>query len=166
LTAEGPPACIAEGDADHDGQLDTKLLHRIEGCDDGALCHQGVEDGLDEDEVDSPFDEEACLLEVAGMKVIEIKTAVGRIIERGGEGEGMVGRPHDPGDECTLLRLVSCNLAGASVDESHLLFQTIFGKVDAVCTKGIGLDDIGSGLDIGAVDVSDDLTLGQVEDLA
>ena len=52
---------------------------------------------------------------------------------------------------------------GGGVDGVHLVLQVVFREHDARAAEGIGADDVGAGLQVGAVDVAQHVGAGEVQ---
>jgi hypothetical protein len=80
---------------------------------DGGLAVEGVEDRLDEEEVDASFDQRACGLRVAIAELVEGDLAIGRVVDPRRQGESDVGRAERTGDEAIFESV------GSSRGSSH-----------------------------------------------
>ena len=125
-----------------------------------------VEAGLDEQQVDAAGDEGGDLFLVDGRKVIERKgttAAVGQVGRQGqrfGRGADTAGYPDFPAGP------VRFRAGKAGTGQRHFggpTVHAIFFLRDPVAAERIGFDDIGAGLDIGAVYAGHQIGLRQIE---
>ena len=132
------------------------------GAVDGGLDLQGILAGLDQDGVGIALDEAHGL---HGEGVLEL--AIGDVPEarqtRAGtdraDDEAAPAVAREP-----LDRLVR-QLAGATVDLDGAVGEAELAQRDGRAAEGVGLDRVGAGLEIGAVDVAHEVRAGQVQDL-
>ena len=169
MSAEGSSRKVAHRDAEHQGQLTALFGHHLMGSIDGHLGIQRVEDGLDEQHVHTAFHQRLYLFVIGGKELVVGQFAGCGIADvtthrtslvRGSHGaadpSGMLLRSvligHRPGYPCTF--------------ESHLagkVFQMIVGLADALAAEGIGCNQVCTGLQITAVNLTDDAWARQVE---
>ncbi len=134
--------------------------HRLDG-DQRRLGVAGVLAGLDDEEVDPALEQPARLLGEARHQLVEGDAA--------GDADRLVGGAHGADDEARPIgggELVAAShreLGGAPVELPRPVGQAVLGEHDRRAAEGVGLDEIGAGLEIGAVDIEDDIGPGHDE---
>ena len=138
---------------------------------DGGLGVERVEDGFHQQGVHSAFEQGLHLFGVGLGQVVEGEGAEGGVVDVGTEGEGLVGGAHG-----------ACHVAGAAgtgggvfvghaagqagsgeVDVAHGVLGVVVGLADAGGVEGVGLDDVGPGIEVAAVDGFDDVGPGEAQ---
>ncbi len=169
LTGEVAAALVDGGER----EPERKLRRRGSSCHDRSLCVQRVEDGLDQQEVDTAVAERAHLLLVRGLHLLEGHRAIGRIVDLRRERERDVQRADGACDESRLVGracrpLVRCGPSESRAREAHLrgcILQCVIRLPDRRRGERVGRRDVRAGLEIGVVDPRDDLGRGQVEEI-
>jgi hypothetical protein len=134
---------------------------------------QRVEDGLDQEQVDSAVAQGGDLLLVRLADPIEGDSAVGGVFDPGGEREGDVQRAERARDEARLLgglpRPAICRCPRESrALEAHLgggVLQRVVRLPDARGREGVRRREVRAGLEVRVVDLGDDLRVGQVQEV-
>src|SRR5690606_37793185 len=169
LAGQGTAGGIGNGARDHDRQLDTQLFeHPLHG-ENGRLGVEGVEDGLDQDQVGAALDQAAGGFAVVFHQCIEGDIAVAGIVHVRRQRAGATGRPEYPGNEARPVRrfgglLVTYAAGEAGAFQVQLigqLFHAIVGLGDPSGVEGVGLDDVRTGIQISLVDGGDGVGAGQ-----
>ena len=145
-----------------DGGLDRDRaaggLERLAGAEDRGLDLEDVLRGLDDDQVDAALEQALGLLGEDLDELAEADLAEGRVV-----GGGQVaGRADRAGDEAVLADRLAGDLGGLAVDLERVLAEAPLLELEARGLEGVGLDDLGAGLDHRLVDALDDV--GAVED--
>ena len=99
LPAQGAPAGIGDGAADHQRHLGHALRTRFQHSVDGGLGVEHVEDGLDEEDVHTALDQGPGLLLVGRDQIAEVHVArrgIGDVRRHGGHAVGRADGPRDP----------------------------------------------------------------------
>ena len=136
-----------------------------------GLGVQRVEDGLDEQNVHAAVQQSANLFAVGPDQFIKGRSASGRVADVGADGRGFGRRPDGTGHEADAARLCrhervrrAPGAFGAGLGQLvRQGFQAVIGEGDGLGIKGVGLDDVGPGLQVFAVDVLDDCRLSDIE---
>ena len=160
LTRQRAAREVDDRDADPERQLGRDLARGR----DRRLAVEGVEDGLDQEEVDAAVAECADLLGVRLDHLVEGRGAVGGIVHPRRERERHVERPdragHQPaelvGDLPRELRALERHLGGN-------VLERVVRLADPRRREGVGGRDVGARLEVRAVDLAHDLGLRQVE---
>ena len=114
--------------------------------------------GLDDDQVDAALEQPAALLLEDLHEVAEADLAERRVVG-GGEEAGRADRARD---EVVLADRLAGDLGGLAVDLERVLAEAPLVELDARALEGVGLDDLGAGVDHRRVQLLDDV--GPVED--
>ena len=144
-----------------DRNVDSEIALQLFHGDEARLEAAGVEAGFDEQIVGAAFDEAFGLLVVIGAKLGEGGGA--------GDVEIFIGGPDGAGDEARfggggiLVGDVARQFGGGEVQLVGAVFEFVIGKGDAGAAEGIGLDDVGAGFEVLAVDIPDDVGACDVE---
>ena len=171
LPAQGPSGGIGDGPRDHDGQPDIPFLEQLIDGKDGCLGIQGVEDGLDQEDVHPSVNEAPGLVVIGQPQLIKSDGPVTRIIDIRGEGQGPVGGTQGAGHETGFFRPVVGRLVSrfpgqgsrGDIDLIGQVFHAIIGHGNSIGVEGIGLQDIRSGGQVLLMDPANDLRLRQAE---
>ena len=125
----------------------------------GGLEIQGVLGRLQQQQVDPAGQEPQGLAVEGGHELVEGDAA--------GDRDGPGRRPHGAGHPAGFVRRGdgvaggAGDLRGPAVDLEDLVFQAVLGQHDVGGAEGVGLDDVGPRLQVGAVDLRDDIGPGQ-----
>ena len=173
LAGQGAVAGIAEGDRDYDRQTNSGVVEVLLNGVEARLEGEGVEDGFDQEEVDAPFDKAPHLGVISSGDLIETVGAEAGVVDVGGEGQGDPGRADGTGHKARLVgRLrgkvsggAPGDLGGGDVDFLHLVLKAVILQRDRGCVEGVGLDQIGTGFQVVAMDFFDDLGAGEAEEI-
>jgi hypothetical protein len=136
-----------------------------------GLAVEGVEDGLDQQQVDTAIDQAAHLLIIAGDQLVEGDVARGRVVHFRRNRRGLGRRAEGAGDKARLVRRAVLVARGARQFgrlHVHLVDQVRHVVVvlgDAGRAEGIGFDQVGAGGQVTLVDFLDHLRLGQRQQL-
>ena len=131
-----PASCMARRGA-HDRRLEVQRV----------LCR------FDEQQVDTALQQPQGLLAEGVNDLVERHAA--------GNGDGLGLRSQRSGGKARLVRRVVCGdgfsrqARRRGVNGMHLMLQVVFGKHDACAAEGVGADNVGAGLQVGAVDVAE-----------
>ena len=167
LAGERSAGEVDDRDRDPERQVEIELVEHVAGGDDRRLRVQGVEDRLHQKQVDAAVDEAANLLGVALPYVVEGHRPVRRVVHLRRERERLIERPQGAGHEARpVLALVTglpgepCALDVQLVDD---FVERVVSLTDAGGREGVRGRDVRAGIEIGAVDVEDDVRPGEVE---
>ena len=171
LAREVAAGAVGDGDAGHDGQPAPPLLEEALDGEERGLGVQGVEAGLDEQEVGAPVHEPTGLLVVGRLQLVERHRPRPGVVHVTGEGgrasHGTQGSPHprvplrvlghEPVDRASgRLRPRQVQLVGQ-------VLETVVLLRDAGGGEGVGLDDVGPRLQVEAVDLLHHVRAGDRE---
>ncbi len=125
-----------------------------------GLGVERVEHRLDQQQVDAAVDQAVDRLAVRGNQLVEAHVAKARIVDVGRDRGGPVGRARARRRRSAACRASSRPGVGAlardprrrEIDVAHFRLQPIVGLRDARRVEGVGLDDVGAGLEEGVVD--------------
>ena len=120
-------------------------------------------------DVHAALDQSARLRGIGLNKHIEAHIAEAGIVHVGGDRRGAVGGADGAGDEAGFVRRprrpgvgrLAGEPGGSDIQLMCDGFKPIIGLGDGLRVEGVGLDDVGAGLQIGVVDLADDVRLGQ-----
>ena len=165
LTREGPAAAIGDGHRDHHRQPPPRLLEHLLDGDQRGLGVERVEDGLDQQQVDAALDQSPDLLGVGRPHLLERDGAERRVVHVRRDREGAVGRPQvardearAPGEPChPRVCHAARELRRRDVQLEDDRLEVVVGLGDGRRREGVGLDDVGAGVQVGLVDGGDDV---------
>ncbi len=170
LAGEGASRRVGDRAGDHHGHaLVARREDFLDGEDRGFRV-QRVEDRLDEDDVGAAIEEAMRRFGVGGDEFIERDVAHPGVIDVGRDRGRAVGGPEHASDPAGASVLGFGFVADASgearafdVQLAHQLFHPVVGHRDAGGVEGARFNEIRARLDVGAVDVGDDLWLREDE---
>ena len=163
LAREGTARGVGDGARDHDRQLDAVVLEHLLHGEDRRLGIEGVEDGLDQDQVGAALDQAAGGLDVVFHQQVEGDVAVAGVVDIRGDRAGPAGGAQHPGDEARLVGgfegLGIGHLAGDArtfhVEFVHQRFHAVVGLGYLGGVEGVGFEDVGAGIQVGFLDGRD-----------
>ena len=138
-----------------------------------GLHHQRVESRFAKQQVHAALDQRLDLLCVRGHHQVECRAAIAWIVDVARDRELLVGRPDRTGHEARFLGRAQVHLVngtprqrrGGQVQLAGAIRELEIGHGDARGPERVGLDDVGAGFEILAVDRLDGLGLGDREDV-
>ncbi|MND47409.1 hypothetical protein D3C80_383030 [compost metagenome] len=165
LPRQGTAGGVGDGAGDHDRQFDAVFLEHLLHGEDRRLGVEGVEDGLDQDQVGAALDQATGGLDVVLYQLIEGDVAVAGVVDVRGNRAGAAGRAEHAGDEARLVRgfqgLGIGHLAG---DARALDVQLVDQRLHAVVglgnlrgVEGVGFENIGASVKIRFFDSGNDI---------
>jgi hypothetical protein len=171
LPREHPPREIRDRHRHDERKLDSGGLEDLLGGDERSLRVQGVEDRLDEQEVDVALDQRPHLLHVGVAHLVEGDGAVAGIVDVGREGQGLLQRPDRPRDEAGLVgrplggrvRRLPGDARRGEVDLAREVLEPVVLLADPGRRERVGLDEVCAGLEEATVGLLDHLGLGEHE---
>lgn len=136
---------------------------------DRRLGVEGVEDGLDDQQVAAAVEQPQRGGAVRRHEGVEVDVAGARVVDVRGDRGGAGGRAQGAGDVARAL--VGGDHVGGAAGQARRLevelvgqrLEAVVGQRDGVGVEGVGLDQVGAGLEVLAVDRLDDRGLGQGE---
>ncbi len=163
LARQGAPGGVGDGAGDHDRQFHLVFLEHLLHGEDRRLGVEGVEDGLDQDQVGAALDQAAGGLGVVLHQLVEGDVAVAGVVDVRGDRTGAAGRAEHAGDEAWLVRgfqgLGVGHLAGDTraldVELVNQRFHAVVGLGYLRGVERVGLEDIGAGVQVGFLDRGD-----------
>ena len=165
LSGQGPSGAVAGRDGDDGRKAGAYLRERVQ----RGFRIEGVEAGLDEDQIHAAFDQCRYLLAVDFCHLVECQRQGCLVGQAGAEGQRFccrsdaAGHPYLVPFAYSPVCLAPGDTGPLAGELSRPTFQAVFPLRDAVAAEGVGLDDVGAGLDIGAVDRCDQFRFGKVE---
>ena len=135
-------------------------LEKLVDREQGGLGVQGVEDGLDHDQVDAALDQPGNCLGVGRDQFVKARVAGAGVIDVGRERSGAIGGAENSGDEARPFRRSARELVSRlarqprtrEVQFPRVVLHAVVGHGDARRVESVGLDDIRAGLEIRAMD--------------
>ncbi len=148
----------------HDRQVEAEFVEYLAHSEERRLGVQRVEDRLDQDQVHPALDEctgrfrvgrrQLVEADVAETRVAHVRRKRGRAV-RGAERSRDEARAAGPGGH--LVGGAARDLRGRQVQLAHQRFGAVVGLRRGVRVERVGLDDVGAGLEVAAVDLADHL---------
>ncbi len=141
--------------------------------DDRRLRVEGVEDRLDEEQVDPTLGERGDLLRVGGAHLLEGDRAERRVLDLRRHGERDVERAEGSGDEARPVRRPRGPLVGGPTREAGALdahlgreaLERVVGLADRRGRERVRSREIGPGREVLVVDLGHDVGASQVEEI-
>ena len=153
--SEKGDAVLGEGERGHHRQV-TRRADRL----DGQAHLDEVGHGLHHEAVHAALEQALGLLAEGGARLVRLDRAEGgQVLAEGADRtEHEHVAPHALAD-------VAGQLHAEQVDLAHLPVQSVNPELEAVRPEGVGLHEVGAGLDVLGVDALDELGTVQVEDV-
>ena len=169
LARERAAAPVDDRDRDPQRQGLALLLEDLVRSRDRGLRVQRVEDRLDEQEVDTAVDEPADLSSVALPHLVEGDAAKRGVLHLRRQRQRLVQRPDRPGHEPVSIGALVARLpreAGSSqVDVVDRALEPVVGLPDRGRRERVGGRDQRTGVEVGAMDVEDDVRAREVQEI-
>ncbi len=164
LARESATGGVRDGAGDHHRQAVAQLLEHQVHREGGRLRVEGIEDGLDQDDVGTALNEGMGRFGVGGHQLVIGNVALAGVVHVRRDGGGAVGGPQDACHEARLVGLFRRPLirhgAGQpgrlAVDLGREIFHLVVGHGDAGGVEGVGLEDVGAGGTVLIVDLAND----------
>ncbi len=167
LAGQGAAGGVGDGAGDHHRARVAAVFEIGLHGEHGGLGVQGVEDGFDQDDVAAALDQRPGRLVVGVHQLVEADVAEARVVDVRRQRGGAVGRAEHAGDKTRLVAArefvggVARQPGRGIVQLEHHVLLLVVGQRDGRRVEGVGLDNVRAGLQVGLVDVADDLRLGQ-----
>ena len=160
LTRQVAAAAVDRRERDPERQLGRRVLRRG----DRRLGVEGVEDRLDQQEVDPALGQRADLLRVHLAELIERVRPERGIVDARRQRERDVERADGAGDEAVhLVRSLACEPCPLDVELADVRLEAVVGLPDRGRREGVRRRDVGAGGEVLPVDVEHDLRPRDVE---
>ncbi len=174
LARERAAAEVGDRDRDEDRQAHALLLEHVLDRHDAGLGVERVEDGLEQQDVGAAVDEAAHLIFVGRARLVERHAAERRVIDLRRDRQRPVHRTERAGDEPRPVRRLRRPLVDRGARQARpFVVQLVRQRLERVVGLGdgrggerIGLDEVGAGLEVLAVDGADDIRTREDEDVA
>ena len=158
-------ATVIDGHADHHGKVPVKIVKDIVCRMEGSLGIEGIEDGLKKQQVDTTLHQGFNLLAICSVKLVIGDSTCCRIVDIGRKGGRGVRRAdiarHIASTAHTVCHGGFGSLTGQTdcgkVELAHKMCTMVVGQGNALCRECIRSDDIGSGFQIAAMYVENDI---------
>ena len=150
LPRERSATAVGDRDRDHQRKRNRLLVEEFEHRGDRRLRVEGVEDGLDQQDVDAPFDQGARLLAVGGVEPVKGQISRRGVVDIGRNRERLGRGPERARHEARLpwcsfrpARRTGCgDLCRAEVQLVDERLHPVIGLGDRVGAEGVGLGDV------------------------
>ena len=164
LARERATGLVGDRAGDHHRQAEAAGLEGLVDGEERRLEDERVEDRLAEEEVGAGVDQGVDLLAVGVAHLEERHVALGGVVDVAGHRQRLVRRADGAGDEGVLAGVGGLEgvdgLAGDLDRRGVQLADEVRHRVvfhrDGRAVEGVGLEDVGTGVEVGAVDVADD----------
>jgi len=169
LAAERPAAGVGDRAGDHQRAAEAGGLEVAGDTEDGRFGVERVEDGLDQQQVGPAIHQTAGGFGVGRGQLVEGDVARAGVVDIGRDGGGAVGGAERPSNEARPRRVAPLHLV-ARLDgqpgggDVHLVGQprhAVIAQRNGVGVEGVGLDEVCARLQVSQVDGTDDVGLGQ-----
>lgn len=145
---------VFDGAGDHGGNVVAEFAAEVVDGKQGGLDVAGVLGGLDKEDVGAAIDQALGLFVVTVAESVEGDAA--------GDGDGLGGGAHGTGDKAGAAVLgfkfsggLASDAGREGVDFVDSVFEAEFGEGDGMAAEGIGFDDVGTGLVVLTMDITD-----------
>jgi len=156
----------------HDGIIRVAGAHEpLEGVD-GGLGVEGVEDGLDEEEVDAAVHEGFGFLRVGLGELVEAQGAVGRALHVGRDAQGLGRGAEIARNEAGFIgrrrgrRRFLGDPRRCEVQLPHEAARAEIRLGEPCAVEGVRLEYVRARAEVGVVDAADDIRASYIEDIA
>jgi hypothetical protein len=178
LPRQRAAATVGDGDGDHQRQrslaLKAALLEHLEDGGDRRLGVQRVEDRLEQQQVAAAVDQPAHLVAIGVAHLIEGHGAERRVVHVGRDGQRAVGRTQRAGHEARpvggprrpFVRGGARQPRALEVELVGERLEPVVGLRDGGGAERVGLDDVGAGLEVLAMNRADDVRPREHEHVA
>ena len=164
LAGERAAGGVGDRAGDHHRQAEAAGLESLVDREEGGLEDERVEDRLAQEQVGAGVDQGVDLFPVGLGDLDERHVALGGVVDVAGHRQRLVRRPDGAGDEGVLAWVGGLEgvdgLAGDLDRRGVQLADEVRHRVvfhrDGRAVEGVGLEDVGAGVEVGAVDVADD----------
>ena len=171
LPGERAPGGVGDRAGDHHRQPRADGLEHVVDGEQRGLGVEGVEDGLDHQDVGAAFDQAVRGLAIGLGEFIERgRPEAGAIHVRAQRGGAAGGPEH--ADHESRFRRVACldriafdprQARALAIEFAHQVLEAVVGQRNAGRIEGVGLDQVRAGFQVLAVDVADDVRPGQCQ---
>ncbi|MFU0840978.1 MAG: hypothetical protein ACFWUJ_21250 [Pseudomonas fragi] len=169
LARQGTAGGVGDGAGNHDRQLDTQLFEYALYGEDRGLGVEGVENGLDQDQVGAAFDQALGGLGVVFHQFIEGHVAVAGVVHVRGQRAGAAGRAQYTSDKTRFVRgFQSLGVGNLARQASAFYVQFVGQCLHAVVglgnlggVEGVGFENIGTRIQIRLLDGADHVRAGE-----
>ncbi len=173
LSGQRAAALVGDRAGDHEGEAGAGAVELLHDREEGGLRVQRVEDGLDHEDVGAAFDQGAGLLAVRAAELLEGDVAGAGVVDVGRDRGRAVHGTEDPGHEAGAVGGAGRVLVGGlardpgrrAVDLADRVLDPVVGHGQPGGGEGVGLDDVGAGAQVGAVDLADHVRARQAEEV-
>ena len=171
LPGQGAAGGVGDGPRDEEGDARAARLEGLVDRHERGLEHEGVEDRLAEEAVGAGVEQGVHLLAVGVAHLVEGDVALAGVGDVPAHREGLVGRADGAGHEAGPARRRGLGGLGGLAGDGHRgrvdlpdeVGQAVFLLGDGGAVEGVRLDQVGAGLEVGAMDGLDRVGLGQDE---
>ena len=169
LARQGAPRGIRDGAGDHHRKAYIVIVEILVDGVDRGLGIERIENGFDQHDIDAAFDKAMQGLVIGDDQIVEGDIAEPWIVDVGRHRRGAVGRPDGAGNEPRFFRRSGGSRVGAragdfgglDVEFVNKVLEPVIGLRNGGRIEGVGLDDVGAGVQEGVVDALDDVRPGQ-----
>jgi len=171
LAGERAAGGVGDRAGDHHRQAEAAGLEGLVDREEGGLEDERVEDRLAKEQVRAGVDERVDLLAVGVAHLDERHVALGGVVDVAGHRQRLVRRADGAGDEGVFAGVgglervdgLAGDLDRLGVEFADEVRHRVVFHRDGRAVEGVGLEDVGAGVEVGAVDVPDDGRLGDDE---
>ncbi len=165
LSRQRPSARVRDRPRHHQWDIEPALIQQAPHREERSLAVERIEDRLDHEQVDPALEERVGLSAIGGGELRERDVPETRIVDVGRKRRSAVRRPEDADHEAWPLGRAHCHRVGFAARELrrghvelvHRVFCPIVALRDHLGVERIGLEQVGTGLEVAAVDLGDDV---------
>ena len=156
LSRQRTSATVVDGCRHHDGNHFAPTFAQQRDGIERSLCVQGIEASFEQQNVGTPVEERLSLFAIRRGHLVKIDGAFGRLVHVRHQSQRLGGRSHRTSHPNLLsLHLVGHLTGNASTGKGHVachVLALVLMLADAVRRERVGGDDVGTRLDIEAMD--------------
>ncbi len=169
LAGQRPAGGVGDGPGDHHRQIQAFLVAVLIHGEHRRFGIEGVEDGFDQNQIDAAFHQAVDGVEIGRHQPVKVGVAVARVVNVRADAGRAVGGAQHAGHEARALRRgdgvrrAARHPGGGHIDVPCQILHIIVRHGDGGTVEGVGLDDIGAGVQIITVQLFDHLRLGDAQ---
>ena len=169
LARQGTAGGVGDRARDHHRQAAAQILEHPFDREHRGLGVQRVEDGLDQQQVGAPCDQAAGGDRIVVDQRIEVDVAKTGVVDIRRDRQGARGRTEHAGTEARLAGIRCSEFVAQFADDARTLDVDLIGQLAQTVLRlghprrveGTGLDDVGAGLEVRAMDAGHRVRAGQ-----
>ncbi len=173
LSRQRPAARVGDRARHHQGDVESALVEQATQGKQRGFAVQRIEDRLDHEQVRPAFEKALGLRTVSGSQLRERGGPIPGVVHVGRERRRAVRGAEHTHDEARPLRSLRCLFVGRLTGEArrghvelvHQAFGPVVALRDHLGVERVRLQQVGAGLEVGAVDLGNDVGTGKRQEV-